>query len=137
MLGYAKELGVEKAVKYLGVKKLEEIVEEIDRSDVGIIPNRHSVFTEINMPTRIFEYLSRGKPVIAPGTTGIRDYFAEDELFFFEAGSSESLAAQLQNVYVLGPKAGETVKRGQSVYQEHQWEDERSRLIEIAAKLVE
>jgi glycosyltransferase involved in cell wall biosynthesis len=79
-----RERGLQEAVRYLGVRSLDQIVEAIDDCDVGIIPNRRSVFTEINMPTRIFEYLARGKPVIAPLTAGIQDYFSSDELLFFE-----------------------------------------------------
>jgi glycosyltransferase involved in cell wall biosynthesis len=65
--------GLQTAVRYLGPKNLEQISEAIDACDVGVIPNRGSIFTEINMPTRIFEYLARGKSVIAPRTAGIRD----------------------------------------------------------------
>ena len=61
----------------------EKIVEAIDECDVGVIPNRRSIFTELNTPTRIFEYLSRGKPVIAPSAPGIQDYFSGDALVFF------------------------------------------------------
>ena len=39
---------------------------EIEQCDVGLIPNRQSVFTELNTPTRIFEYLAIGKPEAAP-----------------------------------------------------------------------
>jgi hypothetical protein len=33
--------------------------------DLGVIPEHHNAFTEINTPTGIFEYLALGKPVIA------------------------------------------------------------------------
>jgi glycosyltransferase involved in cell wall biosynthesis len=62
------------AVRYLGSKNLEQICEAIGECDVGIIPNRRSKFTEVNTPTRIFEYLSQAKPVIAPRTPGILSY---------------------------------------------------------------
>ena len=73
-----------------GRKYLEEIVKEIEKCDLGIIPNQRNAFTDINTPTRVFEYLAMGKPVIAPSTEGIRDYFDNDSLLFFEAGNSET-----------------------------------------------
>ena len=73
----AADSGLQDSVRYLGPKNLEQIVEAIDACDVGIIPNRRSIFTEINTPTRIFEYLSRDKPVIAPLAPGIQDYFGD------------------------------------------------------------
>jgi glycosyltransferase involved in cell wall biosynthesis len=81
------------AVRYLGPVNLEQIPAAICRCDVGIIPNRRSEFTELNMPTRIFEYLSQGKPVIAPCAPGILDYFGAKELLLFELGSVDDLAA--------------------------------------------
>ncbi len=63
------------AVQYLGPMKSGANPSCHPECDIGVIPNRRSVFTELNMPTRIFEYLSQGKPVIAPGTPGILDYF--------------------------------------------------------------
>ena len=62
------------------------------QSDIGVIPNRRSIFTEINTPTRIFEYLSQGKPVIAPRVPGIVDYFGPEDLVFFELGDADDLA---------------------------------------------
>src|ERR1051326_2672407 len=69
----ARERGLEQNVFHFGQKPLEQIVAAIDASDIGVIPNRRNEFTQINMPTRIFEYLARGKPVIAPRTAGIQD----------------------------------------------------------------
>jgi len=57
--------------------------------NVGLIPNLRNPFTEINMPTRIFENLAMEKPVIVPNTAGIRDYFDDSKMIFFEPGSSE------------------------------------------------
>src|SRR4029077_14515597 len=71
----AREKNVHHAIRYLGHKKVEDVALEIEKCDVGIIPNPRNAFTEINTPTRIFEYLALGKPVIAPCTQGIRDYF--------------------------------------------------------------
>ncbi len=77
-------------VRYLGPKRLEELVHEIESCDVGIIPNHRNTFTEINTPTRIFEYLALGKPVVAPRTLGIQDYFSPDALLFFESGNRKN-----------------------------------------------
>jgi hypothetical protein len=54
------------------------------------MPNRRTIFTEINTPTRIFE--SRGKPAITGRAAGVQDYFADDALFYFELGDATDLA---------------------------------------------
>ena len=50
--------GLSKSVHYLGAKRLEDLASAIDECDVGVIPNQQNAFTEINTPTRIFEYLA-------------------------------------------------------------------------------
>ena len=67
VMGDVRAKGLEDCVTYLGPKSLEKLVGEIATCDLGVIPNHRSAFSEINTPTRIFEYLAGGKPVIAPG----------------------------------------------------------------------
>jgi glycosyltransferase involved in cell wall biosynthesis len=122
------------AVHYCGPKNLEQIVKAINACDVGVIPNRRSIFTEINTPTRIFEYLSQGKPVVAPRAGGILDYFGPQDLVYFELGDSDDLAEKLDYVFRQPAAMGETVRRGQSVYLQHCWSRERLRFLDSVAE---
>jgi glycosyltransferase involved in cell wall biosynthesis len=124
------------SVRCFGAKRLEEIVEAIQECDLGIIPNRRSIFTEINTPTRIFEYLSQGKPVIAPSAPGIQDYFGHDDLIFFELGNVEDLAEKIQYVYSHPKETGDLVRRGQDIYLEHKWSCERTRFVSLVDELL-
>jgi len=128
--------GLSSAVQYLGVIRLEDIVGAIEDCDVGIIPNQRSVFTEINTPTRIFEYLAVGKPVIAPRAGGIRDYFDEESLIFFELGDVADLAQRIEYVFFHPAEAAEIARRGQDIYRAHAWRSERQTLVNLAADLV-
>jgi glycosyltransferase involved in cell wall biosynthesis len=51
MMEMVKKQGMEGSVHYLGPKPLEKIVEAIEESDVGVIPNLRNIFTELNTPT--------------------------------------------------------------------------------------
>ena len=63
----AHNKGLGDRVHYLGSKRLEDLVKEIEDCDIGIIPNHRNAFTEINTPTLGFSsILALGKPVIAP-----------------------------------------------------------------------
>lgn len=130
------EKGLEKAVHYLGPKPLEQLTEAIAECDVGVIPNKRSVFTEINMPTRIFEYLALGKPVVAPRAPGIQDYFSEDSLTFFDLGNADDLALKLSHLFFHPEEALDVVKRGQNVYLSHAWHNERRKLENVAVGLL-
>jgi glycosyltransferase involved in cell wall biosynthesis len=127
---------LQESVRYLGVKSLEQIVEAIDHCDVGIIPNRRSVFTEINMPTRIFEYLARAKPVIVPHTAGIRDYFSREEIIFFEPGNVNDLVQKIRCVFLQPREVNEIIKQGQVVYRAHRWSEEQPEFIKIVRELL-
>ena len=124
------------AVRYLGWKNLQQISEAIAGCDVGIIPNRRSKFTLLNTPTRIFEYLSQAKTVIAPRSPGILDYFGPEELVFFELGDADDLAAKIEYVFRHPRQMVEIVKRGQEVYLTHKWSSERLRFVSLAGRLL-
>jgi glycosyltransferase involved in cell wall biosynthesis len=128
--------GLATAVEYLGPRRLEDIVRAIQDCDVGIIPNQRSLFTELNTPTRIFEYLAIGKPVIAPRAPGILDYFDEDSLIYFELGDSADLARRLEHVIAHPREAAETARRGQAVYRDHTWQRERDTFVRLADGLL-
>ena len=128
--------GLEKAVHYLGPRRLEQLTEAIAECDVGVIPNKRSIFTEINTPTRIFEYLALGKPVVAPRAPGIQDYFSEDTLVFFDLGNADDLALKLSHLYFHQDETLEVVKRGQIVYLSHAWHNERRKLENVAVELL-
>ena len=131
-----QEKGLGDSVRYLGPKRLEELTAEIEVCDVGIIPNQRNAFTDINTPTRIFEYLALGKPVIAPRTPGIEDYFGADALVFFESGNAGDLARAVAYVASHRKEATEIAKRGQEVYMAHAWPQERQTLLNAVKELV-
>ena len=115
----ARKRGLEENIEYLGMRDRKQIVEAINRCDLGIVPNHRNIFTEINTPTRIFEYLALGKPVIAPRTQGIRDYFGDKDLIFFEAGDAHDLARKIEFAFTHPDQLEEIVERGQKVYLAH------------------
>jgi glycosyltransferase involved in cell wall biosynthesis len=137
VLDSVRSRGLQDRVHYFGPKRLEELVPAIEDCDVGVIPNHRNAFTEINTPTRIFEYLALGKPVIAPSTPGIQDYFNKDSLYFFTPGNSDDLAKQIEHVFLNPTEAMENVARGQQVYLAHTWEQERETLVNLVSELLQ
>ena len=132
----AEERGLAESVQYLGLKDRREIVELINRCDLGVVPNHRNSFTDINTPTRIFEYLSLGKPVVAPRTLGIEDYFGNDDLLFFQAGDSQDLARQIEFAYFNREKLVPIVERGQRIYLSNSWSRQKSVLLDSIAELL-
>jgi len=131
-----RKRGLQDRVQFFGSRSLEKLVIEIDGCDLGVIPSHRNAFTEINTPTRIFEYLSRGKPVLAPSTPGILDYFEKDSLLFFEPGNADELANQIEYASSHPREVSEIAHRAQKVFLEHTWEHEREMLLSRLSETV-
>jgi glycosyltransferase involved in cell wall biosynthesis len=127
--------GMRDMVTYHGYATPMEIAREIRSIDAGIIPNKKSKFIDLNMPVRIFEYLSLGKPVIVPRTRGIMDYFDDDSIFFFEAGDAASLAKAVLELYTDAEKRRQVTERGVRIYTGHRWELQRKHLVGLVEGL--
>jgi glycosyltransferase involved in cell wall biosynthesis len=135
VMASVKERGLEKAVSYLGRCDYRQIVEAIDKCDIGVIPNRRNTFTEMNTPTRIFEYMARGKAVIAPRAQGIKDYFADEDILYFELGDASDLARKIEYAFFHPDETGEIIRRGQEVYLAHRWSRESAGFINAVTEL--
>jgi glycosyltransferase involved in cell wall biosynthesis len=132
----ARSKGLDDAIRYFGPKRLDDLVPAIEDCDVGVIPNHRNAFTEINTPTRIFEYLALGKPAVAPHTPGIQDYFSNESLLFFESGNAEELAQKIEYVFSHPKEANEIVERGQQVYLRHIWNQEKQTFVSLVSELL-
>ncbi|HET7535116.1 MAG TPA: glycosyltransferase [Candidatus Didemnitutus sp.] len=135
VLETARRLGIEDIVHYHGAKNQAGIAQAITECDLGVVPNRKTPFTEINFPTRLFEYLAMDRPVIAPATTGIRDYFSDAQMLFFEPENVADLAARILWVWEHPAESREVVRHGLEVYREHLWSREKSHFVNLVSQL--
>jgi glycosyltransferase involved in cell wall biosynthesis len=136
VMASARRQGVADAIRYMGPRSIEGIAEAIEECDAGVVPNQRNVFTELNTPTRIFEYLAKGKPVIAPRAGGVVQYFDESSLFLFELGDADDLADQIRRLVRDPGEAASRARRGWEVYRAHRWSAERERLRGLVAELL-
>jgi len=136
ILELAEKLDLKDAVLFHGFKNLSEIAADISKIDLGLVPNRLSVFTQINFPTRIFEYLAMNKPVIVPSTRGIRDYFRDDEILFFEPDNANDLAAKIEWAYEHPANLQCLMESGRRVYAKNCWEQEQEKFLGMVESMV-
>jgi glycosyltransferase involved in cell wall biosynthesis len=136
VLETAKRLGAGDIVHYHGPKSQADIAMAIRECHLGVVPNRFSAFTNINFPTRLFEYLAMGRPVVAPATHGILDYFGEDEIITFNPNDVDDLAAKILWVHTHRDAIPPLVERGAGVYQKHLWSGQKQYFLqEVCAVL--
>lgn len=131
-----KEYDVVNHVELNGITSLENIAEQINLADIGIIPNKSTPFTDCNMPTRIFEYLAMRRPVVCSRTKGVLDYFKEDELCFYNPGCSQDLARVIEKIYCDSQYAEEILNKGYQVYRRHRWGNEKEYFVDLVKEQV-
>jgi glycosyltransferase involved in cell wall biosynthesis len=135
LLKNIKESNLEDVVNFMGEVTIEKIAETIPLIDVGIIPNKITPFTQINFPTRIFEYLINKKPAVVPRTIGIRDYFAEDEIFYFNGEDAQDLINVIMDIYLNPENANEIIEKSYQIYKKYTWEIQSNSLLQIYDEL--
>jgi glycosyltransferase involved in cell wall biosynthesis len=128
--------GLQKSIVYFGPRTLEQLSNDIRQCDVGVVPNHKNAFTDINTPTRIFEYLALGKPVIAPRTVGITDYFSKDALLYFDSGNAPDLASAISFAFRNPAALRSIAELGQQIYQQHTWSRECEKLVSLIDNLL-
>jgi len=136
ILALARQLNLGNAIQFHGFKTLQEIALDISKADLGIVPNRLTVFTQINFPTRIFEYLAMNKPVIVPRTRGISDYFNDNEILFFEPDNVDDLAARIEWAHDKPAELRRLTENGRRVYEKNCWELEQAKFLGMVANLL-
>ncbi len=130
-----RDLHLESVIRFHGFQPHNVIAEALANSDVVLIPNLRNPFTELNMPTRIFETLAMGKTVIAPNTRGVRDYFDNTQLSFFEPGNVADLSRAILEAYENPSVCRERLDRAMAVYHRHLWPQERATFIGAVSRL--
>ncbi|MCA9754035.1 MAG: glycosyltransferase family 4 protein [Gemmatimonadetes bacterium] len=118
-----------------GPVPLERVPEEIAAADLGLVPNRGGAFSDLALPTRVFEYLSMERPVIVSRSPAITDLFAEDDLLFFAPGDEEELARVVERALRDPEARAACVAAGRRVSEQHRWELERRVYVDVIEAL--
>jgi glycosyltransferase involved in cell wall biosynthesis len=77
-----------------------------------------------------------GKPVIAPRTKGIRDYFDENALHFFDPGNATSLAEAIIQVYRDPARRQSVLAEGMKIFRAHDWQRQQRHFVELVRGLL-
>jgi len=89
----------------------EDALKRAATASVGVIPNLPTALNQFALPTKLFEYVSLGVPVVAASLPAITEHFTPDDLTFFSPGSAEDLRRALSET-AIDPEAAQ--KRAES-----------------------
>jgi glycosyltransferase involved in cell wall biosynthesis len=95
----ADQLGIADRVSLSGrfVPRLE-LLGIVRSADVGVIPNLPVRMNLHALPTKLFEYVTLGVPVVCADLPTIREHFSDEEVLYYRAGDADALADALRRV---------------------------------------
>ena len=132
----AISLEVDSNVRFKGLVPIDGIPGTALPAHVGLAPHRRDTLYDMCFPSKIYDYLALGLPVVACRTESLDYYFGRDNvILFFESESVEQLADRIYQI-LSNPKLGEQLKERASDFLEaHNWHRERKRYIRIVESL--
>ncbi len=86
-------------VKFHQTIPVEKLAHTLNSMDLGIVPKRKGVFSDIATSTKLFEYAAVGLPAIVSRTVGDSLYFDDSMVYFFEPENENALADGIVMLY--------------------------------------
>ncbi len=118
-----------------GPVALDEVPDVVASCDLGVVPNRGGAFSELALPTRVFEVLTVGRAVVCARSPAVSDLFAEEDLLFFEPEDEADLARVLERALRDPELRRAMAARGARVAAARAWEREKERYLGVVADL--
>jgi glycosyltransferase involved in cell wall biosynthesis len=132
----SRKLSVEDRIhfskKSFPVEKLPEL---LDKMDLGIIPNRRNIATELMLPVKLLEYAAIGIPVVSARHKAIIHYFSEDMITYFEPENVESMANAILRIYRNNRQREQQVSNAKRYIDQYGWEKHKYNLINLYQSL--
>jgi glycosyltransferase involved in cell wall biosynthesis len=119
-------MGMQEQVQYLGYVPLSQLVTELKNSDVGIVAQKSSPYSNLVHTGKMYDYMAFGKPVIASRLRSVRAYFDGDSIRFFEPGNAQDLAAAILDLYQHPDKRQSLAHNAGLLYDRYKWENQRA-----------
>jgi len=131
-----RERGLSEMVKLPGRVPFADIPQWLDKCAVGVLPIRRDVFLDFAFPNKLPEFIVTGKPVLMSRLKGIRYYFSEDALAYFEPEDPVDLANQMVRVYRDRELRDGLTARARAEYKPVSWDVMKLRYLRLVEGLI-
>lgn len=110
-----------------------DILRLVAGAHVGVIPNVPVPLNEHALPTKLFEYVMLGVPVVSADLPTLREHFSDEEIAFYRAGDTHALAAALVAVARDRDAAAARAEAARRRYEAYRWEISAERYASLLA----
>jgi glycosyltransferase involved in cell wall biosynthesis len=131
----AEDLGISDRVEFRGFVAHDQLPSLLSDAIAGISPQRGGVFGSLVFSMKVAEYVALGLPVICSGIATMRDYFSDDELWFFEPGNAEDLARAIRAFLANPAVAEERAAKSRLKLDKLDWLAQKESLVETVEAL--
>ncbi len=104
---------------------LEKVPGLLLASQVGISTYAEDAFSALVLPTKIFEYLMVGIPVVCTRTPTLDKYVDERSVFYFIPGDAGSFAAQVRLIHDDPDLVSEKLSHANALLSKMNWQREK------------
>ena len=131
-----KELDLEDHVLLGGFVPIDQIPDLIKHADLGVVPYRQNGFTNLLYPTKAFEYIVMGVPVIMSSIGAVVDLFHDVPDIFFPPEDVEALANHILCLYQDPNRRSKLLQVSRQAYVPYAWENQRATYLALMQRLV-
>jgi glycosyltransferase involved in cell wall biosynthesis len=117
-----------------GFVPIRQALDRVADSDIGAVPLVGLPINRFSLPSKLFEYVALGVPVIAARTDTIARHFDADELSFFRPGDADDLAARLEELVADPAAARARAQKALTRYESYRWEASKRRFLAVIAE---
>jgi len=130
------EMGCDDLVSFLGYLSFSDLLETLRDADVGIVAMQRSPYSELIDTTKMYEYISLRKPVIASRLIGVEANFDESCVKLFEPGNAIELAECILNLYTSPEQIPILIENAHArMCEKNSWEKTKQTLLENVHEL--
>lgn len=128
-------LGLEKHVHLGGYVNQNDLPRRILSADIGVIPTKRDVHTDLALPTKLFEFIALGTPVVIAKTPSVNALFSDDTVMFFEAENERDMANCILTLYK-NPKLSKSLtENAKRAYESYKWETVMEKFLNLIEKI--
>ncbi|MEP6776491.1 MAG: glycosyltransferase family 4 protein [Chloroflexota bacterium] len=129
-------LGLHEHVLLGGFVPIDEIPALVAAADLGVVPYRQNPFTDLLYPTKAFEYIIMGVPVVMSSTGAVVELFPDLPDMFVPPEDVDALAARILDLYRDPRRLQALLEAAQRAYAPYAWENQRERYLAVMRGLL-
>lgn len=129
-------LGLHEHVLLGGFVPIDGIPALVAAADLGVVPYRQNPFTDLLYPTKAFEYIIMGVPVVMSSTGAVTELFPDVPDMFVPPEDVNALATRILDLYRDPRRLQALLEAAQRAYAPYAWENQRERYLAVMRGLL-